>query len=346
MKHCLFNGDVDLSLCSVPSLNLSHSSFRKQTILLKMKVSGPIRLIGADFKGHSDFTSLDSKDVLDVRDSTFDDSVTFAYCHLDVGVFNRATFHHAARFYGMRVDTFLDCGGGVVSDRWFRMRNVRIDGDCDFTDAQFNGSVDLKDTSVRGTIYVDATWPDCTRDKDRIQLDRLTYGAMYPLDKAIILVTRARYSPQAYTMLETILRTDGQVDEANQVGYDRARGLRLSSGWFSPSAWWNWLLMLFVGNGYYPVRAVWWALLIVGIGGLGFRPGFMAPKDPAAPGLPYNPWLYSLDLFIPGISLDIAERWHPRPGLEWLRAWMYAERVLGWIIVPVGLLALTGLVKP
>jgi hypothetical protein len=59
----------------------------------------------------------------------------------------------------------------------------------------------------------------------------------------------------------------------------------------------------------------------------------------------YNRVLYSLDLFIPGISLDTETSWKPRDG-EWVAwAWHRVQRVLGWIIIPIGIVSLTGIAK-
>jgi hypothetical protein len=72
----------------------------------------------------------------------------------------------------------------------------------------------------------------------------------------------------------------------------------------------------------------------------------MQKCDPSKPTPNYNPFLYSLDLFVPAISLGMAKYWMPENSDKLRWAWLYIQRILGWIIVPIGLLALAGMVKP
>ena len=103
----------------------------------------------------------------------------------------------------------------------------------------------------------------------------------------------------------------------------------------------------FVLYGFSPER-VWWGVagfLIVGV--VVFRRReFMELQNPDRISLAYNPVWYSLDLFLPFIDLQTANAWTPRgvgrPG--WLRRhYMRLHTVFGWVPIPVGLLALTGI---
>lgn len=59
----------------------------------------------------------------------------------------------------------------------------------------------------------------------------------------------------------------------------------------------------------------------------------------------YNSFRYSLDLFVPGINLEAEKLWQPKKEEYFLLFWRSLHRILGWIIIPIGLVAMTGLVK-
>jgi hypothetical protein len=73
----------------------------------------------------------------------------------------------------------------------------------------------------------------------------------------------------------------------------------------------------------------------------------MIPADPRTPpgALPYNSFWFSLDLFLPVLGLWVKEKWEPKPEKKWLWAYACAHKVVGWILVPVGLAAFAGIVK-
>jgi len=62
----------------------------------------------------------------------------------------------------------------------------------------------------------------------------------------------------------------------------------------------------------------------------------------------YNPFWYSLDLFAPVIDLGVAKSWEPGPGHarpRFARQYAHIQKILGWILVPIGVVALTGYLK-
>jgi hypothetical protein len=71
----------------------------------------------------------------------------------------------------------------------------------------------------------------------------------------------------------------------------------------------------------------------------------MASQTKSNSSVDYNPIWYSLDLFISIVDLRMAEDWEPRPERMWARAYMRIHIILGWILIPIGLLALTGVIR-
>ena len=89
-----------------------------------------------------------------------------------------------------------------------------------------------------------------------------------------------------------------------------------------------------------------WGLGIILFGSLVFRHRYMEAQDPSKPVRLYNPFWYSLDLFAPVIDLQTASAWKPtRHGPAFLHHDSRLHRILGWILVPIGAAAVTGLTK-
>ncbi len=77
-----------------------------------------------------------------------------------------------------------------------------------------------------------------------------------------------------------------------------------------------------------------------------------SPNDKGGPSL--VPW-YSLDLFVPAVGLGVADKWQPiAPNVEnarsgrlyrFVRGYTYLHKLLGWVLVPIGLAAVSGILK-
>jgi hypothetical protein len=172
------------------------------------------------------------------------------------------------------------------------------------------------------------------------------------------LVKGAEFDPQVYTNLERILRATGQTEKADNVGIAKKAAERNQLKFKDASYWWSLLLFVFVGNGYHPEWAVIWSIVIVAFGALLFQKRRMITREDNAEEQKgdtdehyvkkyrYSPIWYSFDLFVPAINLETAELWTPARDQRFLLFWMRIQRILGWIIIPIGLVALTGIVKP
>jgi hypothetical protein len=98
--------------------------------------------------------------------------------------------------------------------------------------------------------------------------------------------------------------------------------------------------------GRQPWRGLAWAAGVVLVGAIVFwKKEDMEVRDPEFEGRKYNPIWYSFDLFAPIIDLEAASVWAPRPDKH--RKWLYLRihRLLGWILVPIGIVAITGLLQ-
>ena len=166
------------------------------------------------------------------------------------------------------------------------------------------------------------------------------------------------YAPQPYLMLEQNLTTNGDPDDAdNAYIHMRTRQRAKRANPAARAA--DWILEWLIGYGRKPGRAVWWALGFVVLGMLIFSPRHMIPQDQASPEIAgktdkpdpsvkknasYSRFWYSLDVLAPAIELGADKAWEPAPNWWLGRNYSYIHRILGWILVPLILAALTGVI--
>lgn len=164
--------------------------------------------------------------------------------------------------------------------------------------------------------------------------------------------------PQPYLMLEQYLTTIGQQDTADET-YIHMREHQRSQRMHWTTQLSDRILDWVLGYGRKPSRAFWWALGFVALGMLVFSPGHMIAQDQAShesagkgdkpdpPGkkkASYSRFWYSLDVLAPAIELGADTAWKPDPNWWLGRNYSYVHRILGWILVPLILAALTGVI--
>jgi hypothetical protein len=239
-----------------------------------------------------------------------------------------------------------------------------------------SATLDLRSAHV-GTLWMErASWPK----PGKLLLHGLTYDEM---DERAAVNSAERiawlrlqpptpFRPQPYEQLAAVLRKDGYTDEAKRILYakelDRAQRTRLS---WSEVPWYR-LFGPLIGYGYKPWRALWLSVAVVLLGtalfGWGASIGIMTPTKAEAYSHPgasskiadfypaLQPFMYSLDMFTPLISLDQADYWLPNARLGdqvWfgpssvttgslLRAYMWFHIMAGWILSTLLFVGLTG----
>jgi hypothetical protein len=151
------------------------------------------------------------------------------------------------------------------------------------------------------------------------------------------------YSPQPYLVLEKFLRSHGNPEKADEVYISMRRRERQEIVyWKYPE---DWLLDILVGYGRKPWRAALYLLALAIIGVVVFREGFMQLQDRKREDSWYSPFWYSLDTLAPVIDLGQAKVWEPKPENAWVRNYAQFQRIAGWILVPLILAAITGIIK-
>jgi hypothetical protein len=150
------------------------------------------------------------------------------------------------------------------------------------------------------------------------------------------------YSPQPYLELEKFLRAHGHDDKANEVYVSMRRRQRQNMAWMNRP--WDWLLDKMLGYGKYAWRAALAAILMILLGVFVFTPDRMEWKNAKQAVVRYNRFWYSLDQFAPVIDLDAAKNWGPKDH-SWIQNYAILHRIVGWILLPLIVGAITGIVK-
>jgi hypothetical protein len=163
--------------------------------------------------------------------------------------------------------------------------------------------------------------------------------------KALLeLADQSAYSADVYSHLEEFFLRQGyraDADSAFIKGKRRERQENLHGlSWLG-----SWLLYLLVGYGRHPSQAGYLCVFFVILGCCLFLPSKMEPQKSEDAQRVYNPFWYSLGLFLPFVNLQSAEVWKPKADQTFLRNYMRVHIMLGWILVPLVLAALTGLIK-
>ncbi|MFD4639114.1 hypothetical protein ACFWN2_17480 [Lentzea sp. NPDC058436] len=241
-----------------------------------------------------------------------------------------------------------------------RMCDARIGSELTFFKASLRGkkALKLRGTQVRGALRLKfAERPAGRIDLRQAQagsfgdsetdwsagsmLDGFVYGALR--EKSMELDKRLRwlrdshpYVPQVYLQLAATYASAGQHDEATDVlmAKEDARRRTLSGffGRLHRSVWW--LLSPTVGYGYRPLRILWCLGALTLVGGFVFHllrqdAGNFAIARPHLSVGWFDPWLYTVDLLLPIMSLEHSQLWVPLHGARWASL---AFTVLGWVL--------------
>jgi hypothetical protein len=195
----------------------------------------------------------------------------------------------------------------------------------------------------------------------------------YPRSLALLSLinsSHVQFAPQPYLELESTLRAHGRPDNADDVYIAMRTRRRKEMSIFDPAWPGDWLIYKLVGYGRKPWRAIGWSLLFILAGTFTFRRKFMVPvKDQDSTEnmstgnetngsiwnkrrqtalrseANFNPFWYSVDLFAPVIDLGSAKEWTPKTHERWVWRYFYFHRLAGWVLIPIILAAITGIIK-
>ena len=215
-----------------------------------------------------------------------------------------------------------------------------IGGNFEPTQAHFNSPYNFTNFTGLKTDVADfraATF------KNQYLLDAMSYREL-KADSPRAFVDGARYSPDAYANLESFLKRQGMEGSANSIYIAQRR--RERGGLSLPGKIGSFLLDWLVGYGRRPWLAFVWGAVFIAIGWLVFRQRKdMEAQKPEYENRPYSAFWYSLDVFLPFVDLQAAGLWMPRRDRRFARTYLAIHTLLGWILIPIGLAAVSGLIK-
>ncbi|MEO0612637.1 MAG: hypothetical protein AAFY83_04920 [Pseudomonadota bacterium] len=303
----------------------------------------------------------------------------------------------------------LDCGTspeeGTVA---LTIARATVEQNFLLQDLSLKGDVDLTGASVNELHDEEATWPiEANSDVNgRLHLGGFRYRALNPASQFDWKKRKQwlqcqpksdlgkKFQPDAWTQLTRIYRNTGRDLDAREIAKDRekcrtkmyfSRGRRVA-GFLRQS------LGVFFGYGYDALRATGFCVFFMVVFAALFwkfeRDGVMVPSSNEAliysaglgeadaivppPGYAaFNPLMYSVDLFVPFVNLQQAERWQPRSYVDsaaprptvgeirenplrllrffdWLvhpKTIMWLEILFGWVFVTTTGLTFSGVLR-
>ena len=334
--HAVVKDEVDLGFTDVPydvalfafrferKVNFSFSDFRKNVSLWKTTFAGPVL-----------FQSTNINGTLRASETHFTDQnsgVSFLSMKVgDLAVFDGATFDGPAVFDGATLHT-LD-----IREAMFNSKSDPpsfFDTKCGtFEFALLTPEPNAKPRFASSPEFEGMTF-------DRIYSDYTDFGSLS------VLCSYSKFSPGFYSEVEAYLRKNGDNDRADELFIEQKQRERKERVRGFPRLT-NLFLDIVVGYGRKPQRALYLGLLIVGLGCVVFwSEQGMVPQDIREnSATTYNPFWYSLDLFAPVIDLQSAKNWMPKQHRAFARNYVHLHRILGWVLVPIGIAAWTGILK-
>ena len=315
---------------------LDESVFKNCLVFLKsMKVGVDFSVVQANFSGMLNLTGTA------VGGSFFATDTQFAKVDLDIKVamdadLSGATFNGPAHFGSSDFHSL------------------------DIQNTTFNADVNLKSAKI-GDFYLGKD-PAARFKGARLIIEDMTFQYMSPEDWNELkkfaeksntdasqrnqIVGDKSNSAQFYTSLEKLFQQHGHSDDADQIyiAWKLRERTDPSMSWIHrvESSLEYWL----VGYGRQKEYLLVWCLPFIGLGFIFFQRDFMELRnldDAARYQNKYCLFLYTLDLFVPIISLGYKDTWTPKTLGS--RIYKPIHIIIGNLLVPIGLAAWVGLIK-
>jgi hypothetical protein len=165
------------------------------------------------------------------------------------------------------------------------------------------------------------------------------------------------FSRDPYQQLERYYTSIGDEAEAKDIYFEGRQALRenayqqnASTRWSRRQKFTDEILRLLTGYGVKIGRLFVIALIFLVLGTLVFywpenalQTASGSTEAPAWQEGPLYRAAYSLDLFLPVVNLHVDENWEPNG--PWLQAYAIGHATVGWLVVPLLLAALAGIIR-
>lgn len=235
-------------------------------------------------------------------------------------------------------------------------RSLRIEGPAEFKKLEVQGKADLRYSDFKTLDLSESEWPSGSNQfqMQGVKYDYITANPANEIEsrnRLLTLVQQSAYSGDVYKNLESFFLSQGHHGDANRVFVADKRRQRAQLAYLDPAWIGNLLLDWLIGYGRHPERAGYLCLGIVALGCIVFPLKKMGLQDPKELEKPeeiqsqYNRFWYSLGLFLPIVDLKTSALWKPKRQHVLLRHYVRVHILLGWVLVPIFLAAISGLIK-
>ena len=223
---------------------------------------------------------------------------------------------------------------------------------------QDQGALDISSARIRTLQDQMDDWPKPGRlSLNNCIYDNFNVGS--PVDsgsriKWLQLQPTNFFLPQPYEQLATVFRSMGLEDDAKEVLVAKNIAHSQFTKPFSSSWWWyNVFGKYLISYGYASMRPLLLSFIFILFGAVlaaksnskgkivhaGDKPQHSGGKKS---GKEFQPLVYSFEIFVPLLNLDMAQHWRPAGVLRW---YFWTHRLIGWLLTTFWLGALSGLVK-
>ena len=314
----------------------SNAVFAGPTNFSLAEIDGQFIADGAQFQNKEQVANFNS---MKVRGHTF---------------FNNAVFKGPVKFALADMASNFEADGANFrnEEKKADFHGMKVGGRAFFNNAVFKGPVDFR--------YSDFAWLDLSRFRRKVAAHFHMQGMSYKYIRAVRknepashkalvkLANQSSYTADVYSNLEEFFLRQGYPADADRAFIDGKHRAWKQIPWSRPAWLGRLLLNLLVGYGRHPWQAMIPCAGLVLIGCFLFADEKMElqkkPEQGEAPRV-YNRFWYSLGLFLPFVNLQTSELWKPKNHCTFLRNYVRVHILLGWILVPLVLAALTGLIK-
>ena len=375
----IFEGSVSFLTADIAGnfKAVSAKFHNKHTVLdfRTMKIRGDAALFdNTVFEGSPDFEGISIARNFQATGAKFENENTTKFRGMKVGgdaLFDTASFEGPVDFSEAEIASNFHAASVHFNDKKYgaNFRDIKVRGGAYFFVSLFAGPVDFRNADFGSLDLSDVRRADVpaqfrmvgndvryirAEEPARFQMQGMSYDYIRAAleepeshNALLALADHSVYSADVYHRLEEFFARLGyraDADKAFIAGKRRERKAYFHDGdWFG----WlrSWMLYLLVGYGRQSWRAIIPCAVLIALGCILFSPNKMEPQKPEDVARVYSRFWYSLGLFLPFVDLQADKVWKPKADQTFLRNYMRVHIMLGWILVPLVLAALTGLIK-
>lgn len=365
--------DGDLAIGG-PPLNMpgSDAQFRSSVSMRFASVGGQLAAHRAHFNGIVDFSGIEVHGRGVFQKSRFADSVNLTLAsfggeaNLDetsftrrdgaagfnsmkvghVATFNLSQFAGDVDFSHMQISSNFQASGMrlIGTDHTVKFSYMKV-GRFALEDDDFShGFVQMVGLATTDLDLGNVQWPD----HDRFVCEDVTYDRINVAGGSASTLLKwpasSRYSSSTYAALASYLADHGNSGGASTVRVDRQK--REAETLDFPHWIWDKLKFFTCGYGERPWYAFAWIGVFVAFGWAVFRHrAGMELIDPNQPDPGYDPFWYSLGLFLPVVDIGLMKAWRPKCGRRFAHNYAHVHVLLGWVFVPIAVASISGILR-